>query len=431
MRVLLTGAAGLIGSAVAARLHAAGHEIVAVTRTSDAAADALVVDRRIVLDMANATRPEDWLPHLERIDAVINCAGVLQDSLRDSTAGVHLHGTSALFRACVAAKVKRIIHISAIGVDREPPTQFSQTKHAADAVLMGLDIDWLILRPSVVLGRAAYGGSALFRGFAALPVLPVVPDTGPLQVVHLDDLVATIIFFLNPAAPARHIVQIVGPERYSVTDVVQIFRRWLGWRPAGAIAVPAWFATLMFRLGDAVSFLGWRPPVRSTARREVTRGAVGDPSQWTRLTGITPRALPAALASEPASVQERWFAKLYLLKPLVFGVLVVFWVATGLITLGPGWEIGKALLKEGGVKESLVSPAIIAGCLADIAIGIGIAFRSAARLALWAGIFLSFVYVALGTVMLPRLWADPLGPMWKIWPIIVLLAVALAIREER
>jgi uncharacterized protein YbjT (DUF2867 family) len=338
MRVLLTGAAGLIGSAVAARLHAAGHEIVAVTRTSDAAAAALVVDRRITIDMARATRPEDWLPYLERIDAVINCAGVLQDSPRDSTAGVHLHGTSALFRAAVAAKVKRIIHVSAVGVEREPPTAFSQTKHAADAVLMGLDIDWLILRPSVVLGRAAYGGSALFRGFAALPVLPVVPDTGPLQVVHLDDLVATILFFLNPAAPARHVVQIVGPERYSVTDVVQIFRRWLGWRPAGAITVPAWFATLMFRLGDAVSFLGWRPPVRSTARREVTRGAVGDPSQWTRLTGITPRALPAALASEPASVQERWFAKLYLLKPLIFGVLVVFWVATGLITLGPGWE---------------------------------------------------------------------------------------------
>ena len=431
MRVLLTGAAGLIGSAVAARLHAAGHEVVAVTRTSDAAANALVVDRRITIDMARATRPEDWLPYLERIDAVINCAGVLQDSPRDSTAGVHLHGTSALFRACVTAKVKRIIHVSAVGVDRDPPTLFSQTKHAADAVLMGLDIDWLILRPAVVLGRAAYGGSALFRGFAALPVLPVLPDTGPLQVVHLDDLVATIIFFLNPAAPARHIVQIVGPERYSVTDVVQILRRWLGWRPAGDIAVPAWFATLMFGLGDAVSFLGWRPPVRSTARREVMRGAVGDPSQWTRLTGIAPRPLPAALASEPASVQERWFAKLYLLKPLVFGVLAVFWTATGLVTLGPGWGIGKALLKEGGVTDALASPAIVAGCLADIAIGVGIAFRSTARLALWAGILLSLVYVVLGTVMLPRLWADPLGPMWKIWPIIVLLAVALAIREER
>jgi uncharacterized protein YbjT (DUF2867 family) len=431
MRVLLTGAAGLIGSAVAARLHAAGHEIVAVTRTRDAAAEALAVDRRVDLDMAQATRPEDWLPHLVRIDAVINCAGVLQDSPRDSTAGVHLHGTSALFRACVTAKVKRVIHLSAVGVEREPPTQFSQTKHAADAVLMGLDIDWIILRPSVVLGRAAYGGSALVRGLAALPLLPVVPDTGPLQVVHLDDLVATVLFFLNPAAPARHILQIVGPERYSMTDLVQIFRRWLGWRPAGTVATPTWLATLMFRLGDWVSFLGWRPPVRSTAQREIMRGAVGDASHWTRLTGITPRALPAALASEPASVQERWFAKLYLLKPLVFGVLAVFWIGTGLVSLGPGWEIGKSMLREGRVDEPLASLTIIAGALADIVIGIGIAFRRTARIALHVGIVLSLAYVVLGTILLPRLWADPLGPMWKISPIIVLLAVALAIREER
>ena len=205
----------------------------------------------------------------------------------------------------------------------DAPTAFSQTKHAADAALMSLDIDWVILHPSMVLGRGAHGGSALLRGLAALPVLPVVPDTQPLQVVHLDDLVATIMFFLNPAAPARQALQIVGPERYSLTDLVQLFRRWLGWRPVGNVRMPPWLATSLFRLGDAVSLLGWRPPVRSTVQREIARGSVGDPGQWTRLTGIKPRALPAALAAEPASVQERWFARLYLLKPLVFGVLVL------------------------------------------------------------------------------------------------------------
>jgi uncharacterized protein YbjT (DUF2867 family) len=431
MRVLLTGAAGLIGSAVAARLHAAGHEIVAVMHSSSAVAEALVVDRRVTLDMARATRPEDWRPLLQRVDVVVNCAGVLQDSPRDSTAGVHLHGTSALFRACVDAKVKRIIHVSAIGADQDAPTAFSQTKHAADAALMSLDIDWIILHPSIVLGRGAHGGSALLRGLAALPVLPVVPDTQPLQVVHLDDLVATIMFFLNPAAPARQALQIVGPERYSLTDLVQLFRRWLGWRPVGSVRMPPWLATSLFRLGDAVSLLGWRPPVRSTVQSEIARGSVGDPSQWTRLTGIKPRALPAALAAEPASVQERWFARLYLLKPLVFGVLVLFWIATGLVTLGPGWEIGKALMQEGGVREPLASFTMIAGSLADIVIGIGIAFRRTARLALHAAVALSLAYAIIGTVLLPRLWADPVGPMWKICPIIVLLMVALAIREER
>jgi hypothetical protein len=51
--------------------------------------------------------------------------------------------------------------------------------------------------------------------------------------------------------------------------------------------------------------------MRSTAGREIVRGATGDPSEWIRLTGIEPQSLDAALAAEPASVQERWFAQLY------------------------------------------------------------------------------------------------------------------------
>jgi hypothetical protein len=46
------------------------------------------------------------------------------------------------------------------------------------------------------------------------------------------------------------------------------------------------------------------------------------------------------MAAEPASVQERWFARLYLLKSLVFAVFSLFWIATGLISLGPEWEVG-------------------------------------------------------------------------------------------
>lgn len=64
----------------------------------------------------------------------------------------------------------------------------------------------MILRPSVVIGRPAYGGSALMRGLAALPVQPVLANTGPLQPVWLDDVVQTIVFFLHPDAPSRQVV---------------------------------------------------------------------------------------------------------------------------------------------------------------------------------------------------------------------------------
>ena len=68
---------------------------------------------------------------------------------------------------------------------------------------MARNLDWVILRPSVVVGRQAYGGSALFRGLAALPILPRLAGTGPLQIVQLDDLVRTVLFFLQPDAPSR------------------------------------------------------------------------------------------------------------------------------------------------------------------------------------------------------------------------------------
>src|SRR3954465_4639462 len=168
VRVLIVGAAGLIGSAIAARLAARGNAVIAVTRTR--AIMGSIPATVVRLDVARATAPTDWLPHLRDVDAVVNCAGVLQDGPRESTAGVHVEGVSALFHACEMAGIRGVVHLSAVGVDREAPTDFSRTKLAGDEALMGRDLDWVILRPSVIIGKSAYGASALLRGLAALPI---------------------------------------------------------------------------------------------------------------------------------------------------------------------------------------------------------------------------------------------------------------------
>jgi hypothetical protein len=188
---------------------------------------------------------------------------------------------------------------------------------------------------------------------------------------------------------------------------------------------------LAYRLGDFAGWLGWRPPIRSTAQREIVRGAIGDPAPWTQMTGIVPRSLEASLRTAPATVQEKWFARLYLLKALVFGVFSAFWIATAFMSLGPGWEIGIGLMHEGGVTGIAAPLTVIAGALADLCIGIGIAFRRTAQPALYGALLLSLTYVVIGTILVPRLWIDPLGPMLKIWPVLALNLVALAILEDR
>ena len=427
MRILVLGATGLIGSAVAARLAAEGHAVVGVSRR---AMPGLAPISYVPFDIARATTAEAWLPLLHGIDAVVNCAGTLQDAPGESTQGVHATGIAALFAVCEVAGVRRVVHLSATGVERET-TAFSASKHAGEAALAVRDLDWVILRPSVVIGRPAYGGSALMRGLAALPVLPLLPGTGPLQVVWLDDLVDTIVFCLGPQAPARVTLDVVGPRALSFPELVQLFRRWLRRRPAATFRVPAWASALLYRLGDAAGWLGWRPPVRSTAQREIVHGATGDASAWQKITGITPTDVAAALAREPASVQERWFARLYILKPLIFGVFAAFWIGTALISFGPGWEIGMDLMREGGASETVAALAVVAGAGSDLLIGLAILYRPTSRYGLYAALLISIAYAIIGTLLVPRLWREPLGPMLKIWPVMVLNLVALAIHEDR
>ncbi|MGI6852739.1 SDR family oxidoreductase [Mesorhizobium sp. 1B3] len=427
MRVLVVGATGLIGSAVCARLRADGHEVVGVARSRSAMQS---VDRAITLDIAKATSPEEWEGHLDGVNAVVNCAGVFQQGLVESPKGVHVAGIAALFRACENRGIRRVIHFSAIGVDRGAVSEFSRTKLAGDEVLTASGLDWVILRPSVVLGRSAFGASALIRGLASLPFLPVMPATGPLQVVMMDDVVETVVFYLNPEAPSRTILELAGPRKITFEDVVATYRHWLGWAPARRALLPRWVADLAYWSGDVAGWLGWRPPVRSTAKREMARGAVGDPNPWQASTGLHPRDLSATLEREPSSVQERWFSKLYFLKPVIFIVFALFWIATGLISLGPGFDIGVGLMQRAGTG-SLAAPGVIAGALADIAIGLAILYRPTARAGLHAALAISLFYLVAGSILVPELWKEPLGPMMKIWPIMALNLVALAILEER
>ena len=427
--ILLLGASGLIGSAVAARLAARGDEVVAVTR-APWAPGLIPVYGFLHLDIADMCRPEAWLKHLSGIDGIVNCAGTLQDGPFNSTAGVHSEGIAALFAACQQVGIRRIVHISAIGVDRETPSDFSKTKLAGDRVLMECDLDWIILRPSVVFGAAAYGATALMRGLASLPMRPAFPETGPLQIIYLDDVVAAVLHFTQFDAPARRVIELVGPRTYTFDETVALLRRWLRRRPATVIQLPAAVSKLAYKAGDAISFLGWRPAVRSTAGKEIVRGAVGNPRHLQEI-GLASRDIQSELARAPASVQERWFANLYLPKPIIFILLPAFWIGTGLVSLTIGWDHGMGLMREGGVSDQLAALTVVAGALADIVIGALIAWRPTTRWGLWSAIGISVAYAIIGTVLAPRLWSDPLGPMLKIWPIIALHFVGLAIREDR
>lgn len=142
-------------------------------------------------------------------------------------------------------------------------------------------------------------------------------------------------------------------------------------------------------------------------------------------------ALAAAqtLAANPSGVQDLWFARLYLLKAPIIAGLSLFWLLSGLIPLLAPQQASAHFLPFISAGAAMVLTIIT--CLIDIALGAAVLVRPFARCALLGMIVISLAYLAGGTILEPALWLDPLGPLVKVLPSLLLTLATLAILDER
>jgi len=431
MRVLVLGGNGLIGSYVVARLHADGHQVVALGRNLDAARRRMPWVHWVRADLRLMRTPADWTTVVIGVDAVVNCAGALQDSLQDDLAAVHVEAAAALYQACEQAGVRRVVLISAAGVAPGRATRFNDTKLAGEAALKHTTLEWLILRPGLVLAPAAYGGTALLRGLAGAPgVVALAYPASPVQVVSIDDVVEAVARALLPATRPGQTFDLVSPEVTSLQQIVLALRAWLGLKAAVVVAAPDWLAKIAGRISDGLAVLGWRSPMRTTSIAQLAAGVRGDPALAKEALGLEPRTLEVLLAGWPSGVQERWFARLYFIKPAAIATLAVYWAASGLISLTVGFTAAIQALSP-RLPHAVVAALVVGGSLIDLAIGACIAVRRTSMFGLRSGLLVSAAYLVAGTVLRSDLWSDPFGPLLKILPAALLAIVALAIMEDR
>lgn len=431
MRVLVLGAYGLIGSAVADRLLATGFAVAGLGRSIEAARRARPeIDWRQT-DVSTLLRPGDWAPFLNDVDAVVNAVGALQDGARDDVTAVQRDAMIALYAATESAGVTRFVQISAVGARSDAKTLFMRTKGEADAALAASRLDWTILRPGLVISPAAYGGTALLRGLASFPLItPTIAGGAPIQSVSVDDVADAVRVALVGDVPSRAAYDLVEDKAQSLDEVVGAWRASLGRPAAPGLTAPRWFGRALFGLGDIAGKLGWRPPMRTAALREIEAGVLGDPGLWRAAGGWTIMPLQSTLRRLPSIVQERWFGRLFLLKPVIVVTLSLFWILSGAIGFAQIDAAADILISRG----MAVGPAVVfvnVGGLVDLTLGLGVLHRRTHVAALWAMIATTASYLVGATLLAPDLWLDPLGPLVKTLPAAMLALVALAIEEER
>ncbi|WP_313010618.1 SDR family oxidoreductase [Brevundimonas sp.] len=429
-RVLVLGANGFIGSHVAAALASAGWSVRAgARRIAEPARRAPGFDW-VSADFSRLTTAEAWTHILDGVDAVVNCVGVLQDGGGDSTRAAHVDGPRALIAACQAAGV-RLVHISAVGADEAAGTPYARTKAETERLVEASGLDWLILRPSLVVDRAAFGGTGLIRALAAFPVFsPVVGGDQTFRPIPLGDLCAAVVAAVKPGAPSRQSWDMPGPQAVTMVETVRLYRGWMGLKPAPVVRVPRALAAPALAIGDLLGRLGWSSPIRTTAIRQMDHDVAGRDSGWAQALDVRSRGFTDFLAQTPASVQDVWHARLWFVRPVAILTLGLFWLITGLISFGPGWNGALAILHEGGYGR-LAGPVAWWGALLDVVLGLMLFVRPwTARVAIFMCLA-TVGYLIAATISLPHYWIDPLGPWLKVLPMMALCLFVAATDARR
>jgi hypothetical protein len=297
-------------------------------------------------------------------------------------------------------------------------------------------IAYAILRPGFVVAPAAYGGSAILRALAAFPLqLPADEAATPFQPVAVEDVAATIAWLatrdVDDAAIRAVIWDLMQPQPVALSGVIEQFRWSFGTSRWPRMTLPSFLLDLGAKLGDLTNYLGWMPPLRSTAIAELRRGVTGDPTSWMVATGIVPKTIAQAVGSHAATVQDKWFARLFLVKALVISSLTLFWTVSGFIALFISYSAATGILSSHGFPPSLVGPVTVITSLMDMSIGVLIAFRRTCAVGLVAGIVVSLGYMVGAAILTPDLWIEPLGALVKTGPAIVLMLMALLTLDNR
>lgn len=434
-KILVLGASGLIGRFVTDDLRARGFQVIGVARRLSSPQKGSALDLQMPLLAVDSIALVRLLRD-QGVDVVVNCVGLLQNGPGGDVAAVHRDFVTRLLQAMKECdRAIRLVHISIPGAATDDRTPFSTTKREAERLIAASGLAYAILRAGFVIAPAAYGGSAIVRALAALPLqLPSALAAKSFQPVMVEDLAATIAWLAARDVGDRNadavIWDLMQKEPMTLEGVVDVFRRSLGTSDTPRVRLPAFTLDLGARLGDLASWLGWMPPMRATAIAELRRGVTGDPSAWIAATGIVPTDLNKA-GLRVATIQDKWFARLFLIKALVIASLVVFWTVSGFIALIVSYDAAAEILRSHAFPPALVAPITVLTSLMDMTIGVLIAFRRTSAVGLIAGIWASFGYMLGAAILTPDLWIEPLGALVKTGPAIVLALVALVTLDNR
>lgn len=239
-RVVVLGGSGFVGRALCRQLatQRPGLRVTVPTRQLRQAA-ALRTLPAVDVVTADVHDPVALQALLAGADAVVNLVAILHGTAADFDT-VHVALPRRLAAACRASGVPHLVHVSALGVSEQAPSNYLRSKAAGEAALQlaaqqgGLRLT--LLRPSVIFGAEDRFLNLFARLLALAPLMPLAGADARFQPVWVEDVARALVLGLQQPLPP--LVECAGPQVLTLRELVQRAGRWAG-HPRPVLPLPA------------------------------------------------------------------------------------------------------------------------------------------------------------------------------------------------
>ena len=409
MKILIIGATGFIGKAIYQTLRKSNDEVVASSRN--------------FIDFSTLKDDEELVLKLQGFDVVVNAVGIIAEQKGQSFEQMHTFAPITLFDACKEAKVKRVIHISALGSETGT-TKYHSSKNRADEYLRESGLEYAILHPSIVYGDDGKS-TALFQALATLPLTPIVGDgTQLLQPIRIEDLVATVQKSIE--SDDRKIeLDVVGAEPVSYKELLEVFREWLDYKPTKSLSTPIVGTNVLGKILE-------EPTVNHDNIIMLNEGNSASVKPLEEFLGYTPIGIKKNLGDKEAYNAQKLYASLYLIRPLLRIVIGFVWIWSGIVSafLYPQ-PLALELLHEVGIVEGVDIYILYLASFLDIILGILTLIGYRLQTLLKLQLIVIMAYTLLLTLLAPYHWLHPFGAVLKNLPLLFSIYILAKMEQYR
>lgn len=248
--VLVIGGSGFIGSRLVGELSTSGRVVVVPTRHYERARHLLVFPSVEVVeaDVHDDATLRRLLLHKQ---AVVNLVGILHSRAGSSGtrygpdfARQHVELPKKIVTACVAAGVRRYLHMSALGASETAPSMYLRSKADGEAAAFSEPtVNTTILRPSVVFGEHDRFLNLFATLQTFLPVMLLGGADAKFQPVYVGDVAKAFVRTLDNDNLIGKVLELAGPRIYTLRELVKLAGLYAG-HPRPVIGLPGSLARL-------------------------------------------------------------------------------------------------------------------------------------------------------------------------------------------